>query len=145
MPEIRFGVVPPQRVGEVADGRRSPDHEGGKTPAQEPTAGLIPGQTRSYPVYGMSRNPKSYEHKAEDKVRFRSALGRLNNETMEPIAKRLGRENLTVVETGAFSQVKIRNEAGEEDIVPGIWLIPSHVTDLEDYPPSNSVPAAAPG
>jgi len=95
---------------------------------------MIAGQRRAYDVFGIGRTVKRYKHKIGDVVRFRSALGSLNDKTMAPVVLALGKEDIEVLEVGDCDQVKICNKDGVEDIVPGIWLIPSIVSDLEDNP-----------
>ena len=103
----------------------------GPTPSRP---SLLERQRVAYTVYHIPRSVKRYEFQEGETVRFRSALGKLNNETMEPVVKSLGREDLTVTQTGECDQVEVMNEQGETDIVPSVWLIPWDITDADDYP-----------
>lgn len=94
----------------------------------------INGQTKTYDLDRIPRPVKCYQHKPGDIVHFRTALGKINNEIMDPSIKRMGFGPLEVVEVGDPDQVRIRNKAGKEDIVHGIWLMPISVTMREDYP-----------
>ena len=96
---------------------------------------MLTGQLNMYPVYDIPRPVQRYLHRIGDNVRLRRAMGKLNNVVMESIVQRLGRENLTVLDLGSYDQVKIRNDNGDEDGVPGVFLTPSSVTNEEDYPP----------
>ncbi len=100
---------------------------------------MLKDQWHMYPVYRIPRPVTRYRHNVGDPVRLRSALGKLNNSVMEPVVRNLGRDDLTVEEIGNHEQVRVSNVQGSQDIVPSIWLIPSSVTDIEDYPPAAPV------
>ena len=101
----------------------------------EETVPLITSKT--YPLFPIPRPVKRYRHSFGEYVHFRMALGKLNNDVMEPVVERLGHEPLLVMEVGDGDQVHIWNETdGEEDVVHGIWLIPASVSHEQDYPSS---------